>query len=492
MSIKLDTPKVFISYSWSPFINKQKTLELAERLQNDGVHVVLDVWDLAEGHDKYHFMEQMVNDPDIKRVLIICNEDYTKKANSKKGGVGVESIIVSDEVYSQVEQTKFIPIIFERDELGKEYVPTFIKSRMYIDLCDDDTFENEYERLLRNIYDKPTNKRPPIGSSPAYIHELEPTFLRTAHKVKAIENALKNEKKNSQAFIDDYYKTFLKALDDFRITNEELKSDDFIDELVLVKVESIKALRNDFVDFLEVTLLYSTEFDEDKFHTFLESLLAYLTLSENVTLSNNTKGYLRMDVFKFFFYELFLYLTQILIEKEKFSILGNLLKNSLLVFDEQRIDTSTYSFTAFCQHVDSLNEHRNKRLNTRRISIVADMIKQRADLPDFSFNRLAQADVLLYYCAIMRPTEDLKGLVWDRWWPYLTAYHQYRIPILGRLKSKRFFEKFKPVFGVDSIQELNEKVADVVSSKSDFVSRFEYDFPKIQRAINPEEVGVIN
>ena len=47
--------KVFISYSWKPIHNKQKVLQLAERLASDFVHVILDDWDLKEGQDKVYF-----------------------------------------------------------------------------------------------------------------------------------------------------------------------------------------------------------------------------------------------------------------------------------------------------------------------------------------------------------------------------------------------------------------------------------------------------
>jgi len=75
MSTQLSTkaPKVFISYSWKPFQHQQKVIALAERLMDDGVHAIIDVWDLREGQDKNQFMESMVTDPEVRRVLIICN-----------------------------------------------------------------------------------------------------------------------------------------------------------------------------------------------------------------------------------------------------------------------------------------------------------------------------------------------------------------------------------------------------------------------------------
>ena len=76
-------PKVFISYSWT---SSERVLELAERLMSCGVEVVLDKWDLKEGQDKYVFMEQCVRDPDIDKVLLICDKTYADKANSRSGG----------------------------------------------------------------------------------------------------------------------------------------------------------------------------------------------------------------------------------------------------------------------------------------------------------------------------------------------------------------------------------------------------------------------
>lgn len=159
--------KIFISYSWTV---QERVVELAERLIANGIDVVLDVYDLKEGQDKYAFMEQSVNDDTIDRVLIICDKTYAEKANNREGGVGDETVIISQEVYGQVKQEKFIPIIFEVDENNKAYCPHYIKSRIYIDLStEDDRYETEYEKLLRNIYEKPLFKKPALGSQPEWL-----------------------------------------------------------------------------------------------------------------------------------------------------------------------------------------------------------------------------------------------------------------------------------------------------------------------------------
>jgi hypothetical protein len=64
--------------------------------------VILDKWDLREGHDAVAFMEKMVTDPEINKVLIIADQIYADKADGRSGGVGTETQIISKEVYEKL------------------------------------------------------------------------------------------------------------------------------------------------------------------------------------------------------------------------------------------------------------------------------------------------------------------------------------------------------------------------------------------------------
>jgi TIR domain len=59
----MTAPKLFISYSWSNAEHEQWVVNLATELRDSGVDVILDKWDLKEGHDAIAFMEQMVTKP---------------------------------------------------------------------------------------------------------------------------------------------------------------------------------------------------------------------------------------------------------------------------------------------------------------------------------------------------------------------------------------------------------------------------------------------
>lgn len=85
-------------------------------------------------------MEKMVTDPKIRKVVVVCDRLYAEKADGRQGGVGTETQIISKEVYDQVnlvdQEQKFVALIAEKYEEDEPYVPTFLKSRIYIDMSD--------------------------------------------------------------------------------------------------------------------------------------------------------------------------------------------------------------------------------------------------------------------------------------------------------------------------------------------------------------------
>lgn len=163
---KKEHPKVFVSYSWT---SQDFALSLAERLRYDGVDAIIDKWDLKIGNDKHVFMESMVTDESIDYVLMLCDKTYKEKADARTGGVGEETQIISSEVYGKAKQSKFIPIILEKDENAKEYTPVYLKSLIYVDLSNASEFESHYEELLRMIFEEPLYKKPELGEKPIWL-----------------------------------------------------------------------------------------------------------------------------------------------------------------------------------------------------------------------------------------------------------------------------------------------------------------------------------
>lgn len=169
MNNKIESPKVFISYAWGSEEYQSKVLALASDLMGDGVNVVFDRWSLKEGNDTYAFMEQSVTDTEITNVLILLDPNYEKKANARDGGVGTETQIISPEVYNKVKQEKFLPVIFERGENGEIPKPQYLKGMLHFDLSQEETYDIEYQRLVRRLYGIEVVKKPDLGNAPSWL-----------------------------------------------------------------------------------------------------------------------------------------------------------------------------------------------------------------------------------------------------------------------------------------------------------------------------------
>ena len=154
-------PKAFISYSHDSQSHKKWVLDLATRLRNAGVDAVLDQWELKAGDDIPHFMEQNLAACD--NVLMVCTNEYVQKANSGLGGVGYEKMIVTSDLMKGIDSNKVIPIIRQK---GTHDVPTFLKTKLFIDFSKSDDFEFGFDELVRTLHDAPLFKKPKIGNSP--------------------------------------------------------------------------------------------------------------------------------------------------------------------------------------------------------------------------------------------------------------------------------------------------------------------------------------
>ncbi len=157
----MNIPKVFLSYSHDTLEHKKWVNELGTRLRNNGIDAVLDQWELQPGDDLPHFMETHLSSSDW--IIMICTERYVEKANKGKGGVGYEKMIITSNLLENIDENKIIPIIRQNNSC---YVPTFLKTKLYLNLSKDSDFEYNFDELLRTIHQSPLLKKPQIGNNP--------------------------------------------------------------------------------------------------------------------------------------------------------------------------------------------------------------------------------------------------------------------------------------------------------------------------------------
>jgi hypothetical protein len=209
-------PRLFISYSWTSAQHEEWVLQLASELRESGVDVVLDKWDLKEGNDAHAFMETMVTDPSITKVILVCDRAYADKADGRSGGVGTEAQI-SGEIYESTTQDKFVAVVVERDEEGKPYVPAYYRSRIYIDLSDTSTYAQNFEQLLRWIYDKPLFQKPSLGRMPAFLEGDQSVALATSARFKRAIDAVRDNRSHAVPAMTEYLTALAEQLEAFRL-----------------------------------------------------------------------------------------------------------------------------------------------------------------------------------------------------------------------------------------------------------------------------------
>lgn len=448
----MENPKVFISYSWHPEKNKIWVQRLAERLIQDGVNVKLDVWDLKHGHDKYVFMEQMVKDSDIKKVLVICNEDYARKADDRTGGVGTESTIMSSDIYSLAEQTKFIPILVEKKN-GEPCLPTFLKSRMYIDMSSNDIYELGYDQLLRDIYEKPLLRKPALGKMPSYLEADEPVLLSTAQEQRMLKEKVA-ESTNLQTWIAKYCDKLIESLDQFKVTFRGGKTGDLI-EMIEKSIASMQVVNNDFITFVE-TVASNSECNGKQFVDFFEKLLQYYEDKDIELASSTDSWHLCNDNYRFFNYELFLSFAAIMLKYERFDIIKEVVDTDYCILSNRLgRQIKALNFAEFQKHNYTLDYYKGNNGYSSSSQVANLMRNYGGD----KFNTWVEVDILLYYLSLIygKPGDRM-----SMWYPTLSIYNR-AFEILPKIASMRYFEKAKVMFDVgdkDSFKTLLVRTKD--------------------------------
>ncbi|EHP8187855.1 TIR domain-containing protein [Escherichia coli O121] len=454
MSGNVMTPKVFISYCWNGQERQDKIVELAERLATDGVESIVDIYDLKEGDDKYHFMEKMVVDETVSHVLIICDKNYSLKADSRKSGVGTESLIISQEIYSKASQSKFIPIIVEFDENGDAYTPIFLKSRIYIDFSSPEKENSNWERLIRLLYGKPELVKPALGNKPSYLeHEEKINTYGIESKFNSLKEAILSNKKTVTFLRSDFFNTCFSFIDSLRIR----KAPEDIDfpQCIIDDFKKLSIARDALTDWCLLESSLKQADLSDNLILVVENLLELSSRPEDL----NSYQDVWFHAHKAFAYECMLYITSSLIKNNLFQV-----ANELITSHYKLPATSSYGNAQFCgieefyYHSDYLQEKLSppgRKLN----STMAELFKINANRADITFHDIMQSDLIITMFSLIEPARY--------WFPQTLYYapYSYRFPFFTRAATHKGFEKLLILSGATTKDKLKESILNGINIK---------------------------
>lgn len=429
--LETKAPKIFISYSWSSKDHQKRVGDFAVILQEQyGIEVLLDIWHLKPGQDKYAFMEKSVNDESITHVLMICDEDYKYKANERVGGVGTETTVITPEIYSEKDQTKFIPIIFEYSDSPNDSLPSFLKSRMYFDLSlSNKYYYEEKERLIRFLWNEPLEQEPKLGKKPEFL-----------------ENKLTNLAK-------------LKSLisqSDSRNTNLKIRRKIVGEYILMMKeiTEPLKESENNFLIILKSTLEL-----QDMFTEWLESIMTseitgvneiskYVEIINTAFYDTSVSDYnkskiLYFEFLKFIEQELIIRIVAILYVYELYVDLHKFLNKTYFINKNYYTNTvGNHDISDFYKSLESFEEiYKNKNDKPDLHSSFADAIIKRVDGVALSKQDLVEADLIIHHFVKFRKPKS-----WG-WFPRLYIYGSEYTNPWGRLISKSYALNFMEIFG---------------------------------------------
>lgn len=438
--------KVFLSYSWTSYDHQQWVIGLAKDLMAHNVHPVMDTWDLRTGDDSIKFMERMVNDKTVTKVLILSDKKYAERANDREGGVGTETQIISPELYGQAESRKFALGVCERDEKGKPYMPTYYKGRIYIDFSDESKYVDEFEKLLRWIHDKHAEERPAeYGPSPSFLLDKSSIDLGTAMYARRATDAFRTGKAQAIGSFSEYLETLATHLDRLKITREQGKE---FDEQVVESFAAFKPYRDEFVEVISVTMRHSNEPAVGAaLHRFFERIYVYNERPQNFSGTYQTNDF---DNFRLICRELFLLTNTVAIKLQRFDLAHALLDRDYYL--PAMSGGTMYPYGVLAREVESM-EYRRRRLSSRRANLIADMLLERTDGTSLSRDEVMQADFFLYLKAHLKDEH--------RWHPathvYAGGMHR-AFELFARAGAKSYWDRLALLLGVKDLEKFKAQM----------------------------------
>lgn len=437
MKPTIQQPKVFISYAWGSQEYQDRVIALSRDLIGDGIDVLLDKWSLKEGHDTYAYMEQSVNNIDVTNVLILLDPVYAQKANSRSGGVGTETQIISPEIYNNVTQEKFLPVVMERDENGNIPKPSYLRGLLHFDLSKPEQYDEEYRRLVLRLYGVDVIPKPTLGKMPRWV--TEEAALPSAARV-----AINSLKKNTNAA--ERRTDFIVYLGTLKENIRDFTSDA---DSYLAIYNEMKSYRDEFLHFLKSSSVISDA--NILIGDFLQDL--YDALYESSQIAHR-------DAKQVLLHELFVYTIACYFKNKNYGGLEYIL-NRTYFGKNFRSDLPVTGLRIFYHYSETMDRAKNKEDNQNYYSGTAQHWMDNIATEICNKREFAFADVLIFNYVVYGKNSN-NG---DRWFPLCYVYDGEYDTLFQKtastLISREIAERWMKIFGYSSLEEFKQKIVKV-------------------------------
>lgn len=489
--MKIENPKVFISYCWSNEKYIDKVVEFAQRLRSDGVDVLLDQFHMKLGNDTNDFMEKCVKDPSVTNVLILLSPDYKEKADARKGGAGIETQIISGEVYANVGNTKFIPVLFEkRGRNAEDCVPVYLKQRRWIDLSEDSNYEERYVELVKTLFGREKYFENPLGAKPSWVDDNKSSA--TEKQILVNNFKLTKQEYGIKKAIACFSNSLLLSIKEAK---EKIAINDFYNVEEFEKNYSLlDSSKNSFLAFLE-----EIKFDDNAgkyIHSFFTD---YLRIIGESRYANNAYSI----ILRILIHELFIETIAIFISSKNFDSIAFLTHTLYIDYCSYKNELGTFK-DVFYSYLDSqicnMSQHFGKALHADAarggyyLSGLVEYWRRHFPINYLSFGEFIDADCLLTNIAIA----SSKGYWFALSYCYLSnSAHSLISTIAISLKSKSLSKVYYSLFGWNTIEDVKKSINGIAEYSSNHELRLAYSgvfnaIPLLSDYIKASEIETID
>ncbi|MDW4113109.1 toll/interleukin-1 receptor domain-containing protein [Staphylococcus saprophyticus] len=426
--------QVFISYAHTNENHKNRVKDMAKELLNQGVDVILDIWDFEKGSDLNLEMEKALTNSDL--TLIIGDKYYVDKANNREDGVGKESIILSDHYVKNLKKKDYriLYAFTEKDDVGAPILPNYMLANNSFDMTNETNDFQTAEEIARTVYGFPIEQKPKLQPIPDFSEKNNMSSIKKIKKVNKIDNKLVDE------FIEDLKKELTDLDKEYKKYQDIHTRRDFSRITTLLKYwEDVVSKVNKAKDPAKI----------------LEQLLNTLDLNDK---SNNdaTRIFIRLS---------FVYTIAYAINMDDISFLEDLIKYDYTI-ENREVDYTIIN--RFCNPFFIQTEIYEKGILEYK-ALYSDIEEKILRDIDVNIVEILEADVFLNFITLFN---NKKSPSFSNEWSILDStifskVEKYKnsFKYLKSFKREKTINQLLPLLNMDNLQEFIEKLETIENNK---------------------------
>ncbi|ADY27800.1 SEFIR domain protein (plasmid) [Deinococcus proteolyticus MRP] len=422
--------------------HKARVRRLADELIAEyGIEVLLDQYVLQPGVDADAYMEGIANSNRIDKVIAICEPNYVTKANERKGGVGKEGVIMSPQLYEQLQgglsvEQRFVAVMFSGDQK-----PTMFGNSIHINMRDEQEWTDNIETLVRFIYNKPLAVPPPRGSRPAFLDEdPELAVSSGTAAMRGLRHAATAGRTVRPALRDLHSQALT-------LIRETDALEQYSASAVLTALDTLTPMQITLVEAFKLLSIHETLQIGD-----------WLNLLDGLSQAIEEKSHYSgvYDHVRLFQHELLLHVVAAAIELEQLDFLTALFKHPFMSRRSGQVHLVTFTNMRF--NPETFDPAYARESGSRWLSSTAHVLLQRGEQRNVSRALLVEAEVLLILAALLANMQR-QGSSAPRimnWYPTVTIHAEGAgdLPLFQRWISSASIERWGSIYGLGNDYDL--------------------------------------